>query len=331
MNNVKKPALLSRVTLFIMAALATVLLAGCENSQYIVLDPKGPVGEIQANLIWISIILCAIVAIPVLAMLVYIVWRYRDKPGNKAPYTPEWAHSTTLEVIWWGIPIIIIGILGYFAVRDTYDLAKPLPKETKPVVVQVTSLDWKWLFQYPEQGIASVNYIEIPTGVPVQFVLTSDAPMNSFWIPQLGGQTYTMPGMAMGMWLQADEPGEYFGSGASFTGEGFAHMQFKVVAKPKAEFDKWVQNVKQTAPALTKDGYAKLAKPGLAEKQLYSSFPPTLFKEIVDKNGGQYYRHHEQHMNHGTTENSTNHENQHANHGASQHENHDMSGMKVTQ
>lgn len=323
----KKQKLLRRVVFFIMAALATMLLAGCEN--YIVLNPKGPVAETQYRLIIISIILCLVVVIPVLAMLVYVVWRYRDKPGNKAPYTPEWIDSKTLEIVWWGIPIVIIAILGFFTVRDTFALAKPQDPETKPLTIQVTSLDWKWLFQYPEQGIATVNYIEIPTGVPVQFVVTSDAPMNSFWIPQLGGQTYTMPGMAMGLSLKANEPGEYFGSGANFTGEGFAHMQFKVVAKSQAEFDKWVQSVKQTAPALTKDGYKELAKPGISDKQFYSSFPPELFKEIVDKNGGQYYKQHEHHMkmNQNTNHGDMNHDaNQHMEHGANQHE---MSGMKA--
>jgi cytochrome aa3-600 menaquinol oxidase subunit 2 len=286
---VKNPVLLNRIKFIIMAALATMLLAGCDD-RYIVLNPKGPVGEAEMRLIIISVILCAIVVIPVLAMFVYIVYKYRDKPGNKAPYTPDWADSKVLEIIWWGIPIVIIGILGYFTARDTYALTKP-PTDTKPITVQVTSLDWKWLFTYPDQKVASVNYLEIPTGVPVQFVLTSDAPMNSFWIPQLGGQEYTMPGMAMRLWLQADKPGEYFGSPANFTGKGFAHMNFKVVAKPKAEFDKWVQETKQNSPALTKEGYKELAKPGTSDKKTFSSYPDGLFEEIVNKNGGMYYHH----------------------------------------
>jgi len=265
-----------------MALLASVLLTGC-GSEYLVLNPKGPVAETQYNLIKISIILCSIVVIPVLALTAFIVWRYRDTPNNKAPYKPNWAHNTTLEVIWWGIPVVIIAILGYFTVRDTYALVEPPNKEEKPITIQVTSLDWKWLFLYPEQNIATVNYVPIPAGVPVQFEITADAPMNSFWVPQLAGQTYSMPGMAMGLWLQADEPGEYYGSGANFTGEGFAHMQFKVIAKPQAEFEKWVKEAKQSSAALTKADYEKLTQPGLSDQMTYSSYPQGLFEEIVQK------------------------------------------------
>lgn len=285
-----KPKRLSRISLLLMAACVTLLLAGCD-SKYIVLDPKGPVAETQYRLIVLSVILCAIVVIPVLLILVYIVYRYRDKPDNKAPYTPEWHDSKTLETIWWGIPILIIGVLGYFTVRDTYALAKPPVHDTTPIKIQVTSLDWKWLFTYPDQKIATVNYAEIPAGVPVIFELTSDAPMNSFWVPQLAGQEYTMPGMAMQLWLQADQPGEYDGKGANFTGKEFAHMQFKVVAKPQTEFEQWVQEVKLSAPALTQQGYDELAKPSRADKAIYSSFPEGLFEGIVNKNGGSEHGH----------------------------------------
>ena len=271
----------------------SILLSGCDE-RYIVLKPQGPVAQQEYDLIVLSTILCAIVIIPVLAIFIYIVYRYRDKPGNKAPYTPNWDDSKILEIVWWGIPIVIIGILGFYTAKTTYALQKPPASDVKPITIQVTSLDWKWLFQYPDQNIATVNYAEIPAGVPVHFVLTADAPMNSFWVPQLGGQAYTMPGMAMKLWLQADKPGTYFGSGANFTGEGFAHMQFQVVAKSQSEFNAWANKVKQTAPVLTKDGYNKLAEKGLADKTEFSSYPTNLFNEIVDKNGGEYMK---QHMN----------------------------------
>lgn len=278
-----------------MAMLVSVLVSGC-GSDYIVLNPKGPVAETQYNLIIISVILCAIVVVPVLAFTAYVVYRYRDKPDNKAPYQPNWSHSTKLEVIWWGIPVVIIALLGYFTVRDTYALVEPPNQEVKPITVQVTSLDWKWMFTYPEQNIATVNYAPIPAGVPVQFEITSDAPMNSFWVPQLAGQTYSMPGMAMGLWMQADEPGEYFGSGANFTGKGFAHMNFKVIAKTPEEFDKWVSEVKGTAPKMTQADYEKLAEPGLSDRLTYSAFPEGLFEEIVKKYG--HGHHHPNGMNH---------------------------------
>jgi len=269
------------------AALATVVLTGC-GPRYMVLDPAGPVGREEMHLIILSVILTAIVIVPVLLLLVYIVWRYRDKPGNTAPYRPQWADSRTLEIIWWGIPILIVGVLGTVTARTTFALVQPPESNVKPITIDVTSLDWKWLFQYPGEKVATVNYVKIPTGVPVDFVLTSDAPMNSFWVPQLGGQEYTMPGMAMRLWLQADKPGTYYGHGANFTGTGFAHMDFNVIATSETAFNAWVNQVKSSSPALTKAGYAELKKPGLMGTSQYSSFPPGLFDDTVWADGGQY-------------------------------------------
>jgi cytochrome aa3-600 menaquinol oxidase subunit II len=282
----------------ILALLSMVLLAGCEKDQFLVFNPKGPVAEQELELIIISVILCAIVIIPVLGIFVYITLKYRDKPGNTAPYQPEWDDSKVLEVVWWGIPIVIIAILGVFTAKTTINLTKPPVTDVKPIVVQVTSLDWKWMFTYPDKKVATVNYAEIPAGVPVQFVLTSDAPMNSFWVPELGGQEYTMPGMSMGLWLQADKTGEYFGSGANFTGKGFAHMQFRVKAVKQSEFDKWAEGIKKSSPALTKEGYEKLSKPSTEKELSFSSYPKGLYQDIVNKNGGEYY-HHMNHMGDG--------------------------------
>lgn len=267
----------------------TLLVTGC-GPREMVLDPAGPVGREELHLIILSVILVAIVIIPVLILLVYIVWRYRDKPGNNAPYDPKWSDSKKLEVVWWGIPIVIIGILGVFTAKTTFALVKP-PAESKqvqPITIQVTSLDWKWLFQYPGQGVATVNYAEIPVGVPVQFELTADAPMNSFWVPQLGGQEYTMPGMAMRLWLEADREGTYYGHGANFTGAGFAHMNFNVIATSDTKFNAWVKQVKTSSPALTKAGYNTLRQPSVIETKSYSSFPPTLFNDTIWAEGGKY-------------------------------------------
>lgn len=276
---------------FILGLLASLMLAGCDRSKFIVLDPKGPVGRQEMDLIIISVILCAVIIIPVLAIFFHIIFRYKDTPGNKAPYQPEWADSKVLEIVWWGIPVVIIAILGVFTARTTLNLTKPPVKDVTPVVVQVTSLDWKWLFTYPGQRIATVNYAVIPAGVPIQFVLTSDAPMNSFWVPQLGGQEYSMPGMSMGLWLQADKTGEYFGSGANFAGRGFAHMQFRVKAVSQADFNKWAAGLKKNSPALTNDGYRELSKPGNVKELSFSSYPKNLYENIVNKNGGNYYPH----------------------------------------
>jgi cytochrome aa3-600 menaquinol oxidase subunit II len=275
----------------IVSLMGMLLLAGCDKSKYIVLNPKGPVAHQELDLIIISVILCAVVIIPVLGIFVYITIRFRDKPDNTAPYQPEWADSKVLEVIWWGIPIVIIAILGVFTAKTTLNLTKPPVQDVKPIVVQVTSLDWKWMFTYPDKKIATVNYAEIPAGVPVQFILTSDAPMNSFWIPQLGGQEYTMPGMSMGLWLQADKVGEYFGSGANFTGKGFAHMQFRVKAVKQSDFNKWAAGIKMSSPVLTQSGYKTLSKPSIEKELSFSSYPHGLFENIVNKNGGKYYHH----------------------------------------
>ncbi len=269
------------------ASAMTLLLSGC-GPQYMVLDPVGPVGREELHLIILSVILTGIVIIPVLALLVFIVWRYRDKPGNRAPYLPKWSESRVLEVIWWGIPIVIIGILGYFTGKTTFALVQPPENNIAPITIEVTSLDWKWLFQYPDQKIATVNYAVIPTGVPINFVLTSDAPMNSFWVPQLGGQEYTMPGMAMRLWLQANQSGTYYGHGANFTGRGFAHMNFNVVAKPATQFYGWVQRVKSTSHPLTRAIYAQLKIPSVIGTTQYSSIPPNLFNGTVWADGGKY-------------------------------------------
>jgi cytochrome aa3-600 menaquinol oxidase subunit II len=263
---------------------ASVLLTGC-SPEYVVLNPAGPVGKTELNLIVLSTILVLIVIIPVLILLGFILYRYRDKPGNTAPYMPNWAHSNKLEVVWWGIPIVIVSVLGAVTAKMTFDLTEPPSKNAEPLTIQVTSLDWKWLFQYPGQKVATVNYADIPVGRPIQFVLTADAPMNSFWVPQLGGQEYTMPGMAMNLWLQADKPGVYTGRGANFTGKGFAHNTFTVRAVSQQEFDQWVSQLKQTAPPLTMQEYDKLTKPSLMGTASYSSFPPNLFQNVINKDG----------------------------------------------
>ncbi|GAA3402178.1 ubiquinol oxidase subunit II [Paenibacillus hodogayensis] len=273
-----------RLAAIMMLAAIAVMSTGC-TEKMIVLDPKGPVGEQQRDLIYISTVLCLVVVVPVLILTVWIVWRYRDSKKNKAEYAPEWEHNTKLETIWWSIPILIIAALAVVTVKYTHILepSKPLASEKQPITIQVTSLDWKWLFYYPDQGIATVNYVQFPDNVPVKFMLTSDAPMNSFWIPQLGGQIYTMSGMAMTLHLQANEPGKYFGSGANFSGKDFASMNFTAEAAPQEQFDKWVAGIKSTQPALTEEGYKTLAAPGVTEVASFSSFPKGLFEQTVSK------------------------------------------------
>lgn len=273
-------------------ALTALMTAGC-GDRLIVLDPKGPVGEQQRDLIYISTALCLVVIVPVLVMTAVIVWRYRERSGSKAKYKPDWEHNGKLEAVWWGIPIVIIVILATVTVKYTHALepSKPLESDVKPITIQVTSLDWKWLFYYPEQGIATVNYVQFPEDTPIKFLLTSDAPMNSFWIPQLGGQIYTMSGMAMTLHLQADEAGEYMGSGANFSGREFAKMRFTAKATSQQEFDAWVADVKKKEPALTEQTYKELAMPGVSDVRAFSSFPVGLFDQTVKKYGAPHGNH----------------------------------------
>lgn len=285
-----------RVLTPLMLVLTFVLLSGCSSEQYIVMDPKGPIGESQKDLIWITTILCAAIVVPVLVLTGIIAYRYRDRKGSKAAYTPEWEHSTKLETIWWGIPIVVIIALALVTAKYTYALepSKPIESAKETMTIQVTSLDWKWMFNYPEQGITTVNYLQIPEDVPIKFELTSDTAMNSFWIPQLGGQMYTMSGMAMTLHLQADEQGRYFGTGANFTGKDFAKMTFDVNATSEEEFNSWVEEVKDTSPALTMEGFEQLRQPGTSGVVTYSSFPEGLFNKIMAQYavGGSAHQHH---------------------------------------
>ncbi|MBP3961835.1 ubiquinol oxidase subunit II [Paenibacillus lignilyticus] len=262
-------------------ASTAMFVSGCKSM--IVFDPKGPIGIHQRDLIYITMLLCLILLVPVLIIAAWIVWRFRDKKGNNAPYQPIWSHSTKLEIIWWSIPILVILILAIVTARYTYmlDPAKPITSDKKAITIQVTSLDWKWLFQYPDQGIATVNHLVIPEGTPIKFELTSDGPMNGFWVPQLGGMIYTMSGMATTMYLQADEPGNYMGTGSNFTGRDFAKMGFKTKAVPQAEFDQWVAESKAGGNALSEEGYQNLAKPGTSGPMTFASIPPGLFERIV--------------------------------------------------
>jgi cytochrome o ubiquinol oxidase subunit 2 len=285
---------LRRLAAALMLAAAAVMLSGC-TERFVVLQPKGIIGQQQKELIIISTLLCLIIVVPVLVMAFYIAWRYRDRPARNADYKPDWAHNAKLEITWWGIPIIIIAILATITARYSYSLepSKPIETDAETMVIQVTSLDWKWLFQYPEQGIATVNYVAFPEDVQIRFELTSDAPMNSFWIPQLGGQIYTMSGMAMKLHLMADEPGVYMGSGANFSGKDFAKMRFEAEAMTAEDFEAWVARVKSTAPVLTQSEYEWLATPGTSDVLEYASFPEGLFERTVVKyiNGGSGHRH----------------------------------------
>ncbi|MBE4910523.1 cytochrome aa3 quinol oxidase subunit II [Bacillus luteolus] len=245
-----------------LLVLALLFLTGCE-SNLVVLDPQGPVARSIADLINWSIFWMLIVVVVVFAMFAFIVWKYREKPENMDYEPPEEHGSTVLEIVWTVIPILILVALTIPTVKTLYALEE-VPQgyeETEPITIHVTSADWKWIFSYPEQGIQTVNYVNIPEDTPIDFRLTSAGTMQSFWVPALGGQKYAMAKMETQMYLLADNPGSYFGKNTNFNGRGYAGMEFEVLAQTHAEFEQWVKDVKNTAPKLTESEYEELLKP----------------------------------------------------------------------
>lgn len=253
----------SKFLLISLVAFSTMLLlSGCD-SKLVVFNPQGPAAKSILDLINWSLIFMALVVVVVFALFGFIVWKYREREDNKDYEPPEDHGSKTLEIIWTAIPIIIVIALTIPTVKTIYDLEKvPEGYEDKePITIHVTSADWKWIFSYPEQGIETVNYFNIPEDTPVHFKLTSASTMQSFWIPALGGQKYTMNKMETQMYLVADNPGSYIGRNTNFNGRGYAGMEFEVQAQTQKDFDQWVKDVKKTAPKLTENKYNELLKP----------------------------------------------------------------------
>jgi cytochrome o ubiquinol oxidase subunit 2 len=229
-----------------------------------------------------------LVVVPVIVMTFLFAWKYRAS-NQDAVYTPKWSHSTKIEIAVWTIPVLIIIALGYVTYKSTHalDPYKPLESDVKPVTIEVVALDWKWLFIYPEQGIATVNKIVFPAHTPINFKITSDAVMNSFFIPALGGQIYAMAGMQTKLHLIANENAEMDGISANYSGAGFTGMKFKAIATTQEEFDAWVSEVKKAPKQLEQAEYANLSKQSQNNPvELYSSVTPNLFQTIVDKYEG---------------------------------------------
>jgi len=266
-------------------ALASIVLtlSGCKGG---VLDPKGQIGYDEKNLIIIATVLMLLVVIPVIVMTLYFAWKYRDTQTHEI-YAPKWAHSTKIEAVVWAVPIIIVIILGVITWESTHrlDPYKPLEGKGEHITVEVVSLNWKWLFIYPEQGIATVNELVFPTNVPVEFKITSESTMNSFFIPQLGSQIYSMAGMQTKLHLIANEPGTFKGISANYSGAGFSGMKFNAIATPtQAGFDDWVSNVKAQGNTLTKDAYYQLAEPTENHPvTYYGNVEDNLFHTIIMK------------------------------------------------
>ncbi|QQZ41086.1 ubiquinol oxidase subunit II [Pseudomonas sp. SK3(2021)] len=265
--------------------LSMLLLGGCK---WTLLDPKGQVGLDERNLIITATLLMLLVVIPVILMTFAFAWKYRAS-NTKATYAPKWSHSTKIEIAVWLVPVLIIIALGYVTYKSTHalDPYRPLDSDVKPVTIEVVALDWKWLFIYPEQGIATVNKIVFPAHTPINFKVTSDSVMNSFFIPGLGGQIYAMAGMQTKLHLIANQNTELEGISANYSGAGFTGMKFKAIATSQEDFNAWVNEVKAAPKQLEQAEYEALAKPSQNNPvELYSSYTPDLFQKIIDKYEG---------------------------------------------
>lgn len=248
------------------------------------LNPKGIVAQKQFELLSYAVLLSLFVLIPVLSLTFIFAWKFREK--NTDEEVPEITQNNRLELVWWLIPITVISLLALVTWQRTQELDpyKPIDSTQKPMTIQVVALRWKWLFIYPEQNIASINFVQFPARIPINFQLTSDeAPMNSFWIPQLGGQIYAMTGMKTQLNLMADESGEFAGSAAEISGSGFAGMRFVAKASSESDFDTWVESVRKSPQSLTASEYTKLVKPSENNVIAFYSSHENQFDTILEK------------------------------------------------
>ncbi|MGA7806764.1 ubiquinol oxidase subunit II [Bradyrhizobium sp.] len=273
-----------------VSCLLLTMLSGCNA---VVLDPAGDVALQQRNLLAASTGLMLLIIIPVIALTLLFAWRYRAS-NQTARYEPDWDHSTQLELIIWASPLLIIICLGAITWVGTHILDPYRPIErissseavapgTKPLVVQVVALDWKWLFIYPELGVATVNELAAPVGRPIDFVITSSSVMNSFYVPALAGQIYAMPGMETKLHAVINKAGEYQGFSANYSGAGFSDMRFRFHGQDSAEFDQWLSRVKDAGETLDRDRYLQLERPTEAEPVRYfSAVAPDLYHAVVN-------------------------------------------------
>ena len=283
-----------------MPALRTFVLLpallGLSSCSVGVLDPRGPVGAAERIILYDATAIMLAVVVPVILLTLGFAWWFRA--GNRrARYLPGWDYSGRIEMITWSIPMLVIFFLGGLAWTSSHDLDPPRPLDSsrRPLEVQVIALDWRWLFIYPEAGIASLNRLTVPVGVPIHFRITSSSVMNSFFIPQLGSQIYAMPGMTTQLNLQADHAGTYQGLSSQFSGEGFSDMRFNVVAVSAGEFDEWVTGARIQGGTLDPSTYALLARPAKAiGEATYGDVEPRLF-DTVSSGHATLKSHHEDH------------------------------------
>jgi cytochrome o ubiquinol oxidase subunit II len=265
------------------ALASTFVVASCQPAG--ILDPQGPIAAAQRLLLINSTEIMLVVVIPVILATLAFAWWYRSS-NLRASRSADESYEERVEFVVWSIPALTVILLGGVIWISSHQLdpRAPIPGKSDPLRVDVVSLDWKWLFIYPDQGIAAVNLLVIPAGTPVKFRLTSATVMNSFFVPQLGSQIYTMGGMITHLNLLADAPGEYPGFSANYSGAGFSQMRFVVKSVPSSDFNTWLEQVRGTGSALDAAGYAELAKPSKAvPPTTYRSADPNMFERIIDQ------------------------------------------------
>ena len=277
-----------------MTAGVAFFVGACDLKRAAVIDPKGPIALAERNLLFDAFCVMMLVIVPVIVLTLLFAYRYRAS-NTKAVYTPTWANSVRLDALTWLIPALIVMAVAVLLWRSTHrlDPYRPLESKEAPLDVQVVAQDWKWLFIYPEQGIAVVNQLAFPAGRPVSLRITSDTVMNSFYVPQLAGQIYAMAGMQTRLQMLADQPGKFVGRNSQYSGGGYSDQHFEVLAMTPADFEAWVARAKQNGTALDAAAYTALAAKSRANPiTYYSTVEPKLFDTIIDK-----YRHsgHAQH------------------------------------
>lgn len=273
--------------LLLVGAILVILLISLlmhADPYLMVLYPSGWVGIKERNLMLFVSFIMLLVVLPVLVMTVYFGWKYREE--RNAKYHPDWDYNRLIESIWWGVPCLIIIVFAFWTWRGSHELDpyQPLKSDIKPIRIQVVALQWKWLFIYPEEKIAAVNFFQFPEKTPLYFEISADAPMNSFWLPALGGQIYAMAGMRSKLNLIADHTGVFKGRSANISGKGFAGMVFTAKSSTNEEFNAWVEEVRASGLSLDLAGYKQLALPSsYVPISTYVLGDDHLFDQIVMK------------------------------------------------
>ncbi|GAD21366.1 ubiquinol oxidase subunit II [Acidovorax sp. MR-S7] len=277
---------------WLTAAAATAALAGC--SKAVVLNPAGDIAAQQGDLVVTATLLMLIIIVPVILLTLLFAWKYRQ--GNtEAEYDPDWHHSTSLELVIWTVPLMIIIALGAltwisthkldpYRPLDRIDATRALPADARPLEVQVVAMDWKWLFFYPEQGIATVNELAAPVDRPILFKLTATSTMNAFYVPDLAGMIYAMPGMQTELNAVINKPGVFHGLASHYSGPGFSGMTFKFHGLSEGDFAQWVHKAQQEGKPLDKTTYLQLAKPSERDPvQRFSSVEEGLYHKVLNR------------------------------------------------